>query len=119
MVTSQQPLPIALAGLAIDQWFRVPVHIAVVGTPGDPKANALLVEGRRLYCPGKIVRGFNPQEGQQKWGEIVFPYDGRPVAFVCTDQICSAPVFQAEAIKESIAEILAVLKEPVRNMRNN
>jgi uncharacterized protein YyaL (SSP411 family) len=113
MVTSLQPLPIALAGLAIDQWFRTPVHIAVVGIPADPRANALLLEGRRLYCPGKIVRGFDPQEGQPKWGEIVFPYDGRPVAFVCTDRICSAPVFQSEAMKESIAEILAVLKEPV------
>jgi hypothetical protein len=115
VVTSLQPLPIALAGLAIDQWFRIPVHIAVLGTPGDPRAKALLLEGRRLYCPGKIVRGYDPQEGQPKWGEIVFPFDGRPVVFVCTDRICSAPVFQEEAIKESIAEILAVLKEPVRS----
>jgi hypothetical protein len=115
VVTSLQPLPIALAGLAIDQWFRIPVHIAVVGTPGDPRAKALLLEGRRLYCPGKVVRGYDPQEGQPKWGEIVFPFDGRPVAFVCTDRICSAPVFQEEEMKESIAEILAVLKEPVRS----
>jgi uncharacterized protein YyaL (SSP411 family) len=115
MVTSLQPLPIALAGLAIDQWFRIPVHIAVLGTPGDPRATALLLEGRRLYCPGKIVRAYDPLEGQPKWGEIVFPFDGRPVVFVCTDRICSAPVFQEEAIKESIAEILAVLKEPVRS----
>jgi hypothetical protein len=115
VVTSLQPLPIALAGLAINQWFRIPVHIAVVGTPGDPRAKALLLEGRRLYCPGKVVRGYDPQEGQPKWGEIVFPFDGRPVAFVCTDRICSAPVFQEEEMKESIAEILAVLKEPVRS----
>lgn len=112
-VTSLQPLPIGLAGLAIDQWFRIPVHIAVVGTPGDPRATALLLEGRRLYCPGKIVSGYDPREGQPKWGEIVFPFDGRPVAFICTDRICSAPVFQEETMEESIAEILAVLKEPV------
>jgi uncharacterized protein len=115
MVTSLELLPIALAGLAIDQWFRIPVHIAVVGIPGDPRANALLLEARRLYCPGKIVRGYDPQEGQPKWGEIVFPFDGRPVAFVCTDRICSAPVFQEGVIKDSIAEILAVLKEPVHS----
>ena len=111
MVTSRDPLPIALAGLAIDQWFRNPVHIAVVGILSDPKANALLLEGLRLYCPGKIVRVFDPDKGKLKWGEIVFPYDGRPVAFVCTDRICSAPVFQAEAMKESMAEILVVLKK--------
>ena len=110
MVTSRQPLPIALAGLAVDQWFRIPVHIAVVGTPDDPRTNGLLLEGRRLYCPGKIVRGFDPLEGQPQWGEIVFPYEGRPVAFVCTDRMCSAPVFHAEGVKESIDEMLAVLK---------
>jgi len=114
-VTSLNPLPIALAGFAIDQWFRIPVHIAVVGSPGDPRAQALLLESRRLYCPGKIVRGYDPQERQPKWGEIVFPFDGRPVAFVCTDRICSAPIFQEEAMKENIAEILAVLKEPVHS----
>jgi hypothetical protein len=113
MVTSRQPLPIALAGLAIDQWFRIPVHIAVVGTPDDPRTKALLLETRRLYCPAKIVRGYDPQEGQPKWGDIVFPYDGRPVAFVCTDRMCSAPVFQEEAMKEGIDEMLAVLKVPV------
>jgi uncharacterized protein YyaL (SSP411 family) len=114
MVTSLQPLPIALVGLAIDQWFRTPVHIAVVGIVDEPQTKALMVESRRLYCPGKIVRGFNPQEGKPKWGDIVFPYDGRPVAFVCTDRLCSPPVFQAEAIQESIAEMLAILKEPMQ-----
>jgi len=114
MVTSPEPLPVALAGLAIDQWFRIPVHIAVVGAPADPRAKALLLEGLRLYCPGKIVRGFDPDEGEPKWGDIVFPFDGRPVAFVCSDRMCSAPIFQAEAMKESIAEMLVVLKEAVR-----
>jgi uncharacterized protein len=113
MINSLQPLPIGLAGLAIDQWFRVPVHIAVVGSPGNPKTQALLLEGRRLFCPGKIVRVFDPRKGQLKWDEIVFPFDGRSVAFVCTDRICSAPVFQAEVLNENLVEILAVLKEPV------
>ena len=113
MVSALQPLPIALAGLAIDQWFRMPVHLAVVGVPDDPMAQALLSEGLRLYCPGKIVREFDPREGQPKWGEIAFPFDGRPVAFVCTDRMCSAPVFQPKTMKRSIAEMLVVLKEPV------
>jgi uncharacterized protein len=117
MVTSLQPLPIALAGFAVDQWFRNPVHIAVVGTPGDPRTTALLLVGRQLYCPGKIVRGYDPQEGQPKWGDIVFPFDGRPVAFICTDRICSAPVFREKAMKENVAEILAVLNEPVHSKK--
>ena len=35
VVVTPQPLPIALIGLAIDEWFRPPVHIAVVGMPDD------------------------------------------------------------------------------------
>jgi uncharacterized protein YyaL (SSP411 family) len=113
MLTSLDPLPIALTGLAVDQWFRTPVHIAVVGTFGDSKTKDLWLESQRLYCPGKTVKVFDPRTGQAKWGDIIFPYDGRPVAFVCTDRICSAPVFRVEEIKDSIAEILAVLKESV------
>ena len=112
IVTSQQPLPIALAGLAVDQWFRSPIHIAVVGVRGDSIANALWLEGLRLYCPGKIVKRIDPQEGQPKWDEIQFPYDGRAVAFVCTDRMCSAPAFHPEDMKKNMASILAEFKEP-------
>ena len=106
-----QPLPIALIGLAADEWFRPPVHIAIVGMPEDVRTQALLLEGQRLYCPGKIVRSFDPRKGQAKWGDITFPYNGRSVAFVCTDQICLAPVFQAKNVKGSVKELIAVLKK--------
>ena len=106
-----QPLPVALMGLAADEWFRHPVHIAIVGMPGDVKTQSLLLEGQQLYCPGKIMRSFNPREGQATWGDITFPYDGRPVAFVCTDQICLAPVFQAGNVKERVAELLVILRK--------
>jgi len=114
MATSQQPLPLALSAFAMDQWFRMPMHIAVVGPFGDARTNALLLEGQRIFCPGKIVKGFDPKEGQPKWGDIIFPYDERPIAFVCTDRLCSAPVFHAEAMKASVADMLAVLRDPVQ-----
>jgi uncharacterized protein len=115
MVLSRQPLPLALSGLAIDQWFRIPIHIAVVGNFDDARTKVLLLEGQRMFCPGKIVKGFDPKEGPPKWGDIVFPYDERPVAFVCTDRMCSAPVFHAEAMKKSVADMMAVLRDPVQN----
>jgi len=111
VVGTPQPLPIALIGLAADEWFRPPVHIAIVGMPEDVRTQALLLEGQQLYCPGKIMRSFDPRKGQAKWGDITFPYDGRSVAFVCTDQICLAPVFQAQKMKGSVEELIAVLKK--------
>jgi uncharacterized protein YyaL (SSP411 family) len=111
VVGTPQPLPIALIGLAVDQWYRPPVHIAIVGIPEDIGTQALWLEGQQLYCPGKIIRRFDPREGQAKWGDITFPYDGRSVAFVCTDQICLAPVFQAKKVKGSVEELISVLKK--------
>lgn len=114
MVMSRQPLPLALSGLAIDQWFRIPIHIAVVGDFDDAMTRILMMEGQRMFCPGKIVKNFDPKEGQPKWGDIIFPYDERPAAFICTDRLCSAPVFHAEDMKQSVADMMAVLRAPVR-----
>lgn len=113
VVFTPQPLPIALIGLAVDEWFRPPVHIAVIGRPDDARTKALWEEGRLLYCPRKIVKNFNPQQGDMKWGEITFPDNGRPTAFICTDRMCLAPVYQAEGMKERLAELLHVLRRPV------
>lgn len=113
VVYTPQPLPIALIGLAVDEWFRPPVHIAVVGIPDDVGTKALWNEASRLYCPRKMVKIFDPQHGAMKWGEITFPYNEKPAAFICTDQICLAPVYQAEGMKERLAELLHVLRKPV------
>ncbi|MDT3777950.1 DUF255 domain-containing protein [Nitrospira sp. MA-1] len=114
MVMSREPLPLALSGLAIDQWFRIPIHIAVVGDFDDAMTKTLLVEGQRMFCPGKIVKSFDSKEGPPKWGDIIFPYEERPVAFVCTDRMCSAPVFHAEDMKKSVADMVALLRDPVQ-----
>jgi len=112
VVGTPQPLPIALIGLAVDEWFRPPVHIAVVGMPDDVMTKALWKKARRLYCPRKMLKSFDPQQGPMKWGEITFPYDGKPAVFICTDRICLAPVYQAEGMKERLVELLTVLRKP-------
>ena len=111
VVDTPQPLPVALMGLVADEWFRSPIHIAIVGMPEDVRTQALLLEGRRLYCPGKMTRSFDPREGLAKWGGTTFPYDGRAVAFVCTDQICLAPVFQPENVQGRVDELLQILRK--------
>jgi uncharacterized protein YyaL (SSP411 family) len=88
------------------------VHIAVVGMPDDDMTKALWKKARRLYCPHKMLKSFDPQQGPMKWGEITFPYDGRPAVFICTDRICLAPVYQAEGMKERLVELLTVLRKP-------
>jgi uncharacterized protein YyaL (SSP411 family) len=113
VVGAPQPLPIALIGLAIDEWFRPPVHIAVVGMPDDEATQDLWKAGQRLYCPRKMVKMFHPQQGSLKWGDITFPYEGKPAVFICTDQICLAPLYQAEGMAESLSELFTILRRPV------
>lgn len=113
VVGTPQPLPVALMGLAIDEWFRPPVHIAIVGMPDEVGTKALWDEAGRLYCPRKMVKIFDPQKGVMKWGEISFPYHGKPSAFICTDQMCLPPVSRAEEMKERLNELLIELRESV------
>ena len=111
VVATPQPLPIALIGLAVDEWFRSPVHIAVVGIPNDMTTKALWEEARRLYCPGKIVKIFDPQQGPMRWGEITFSNRGTSAVFFCTDKMCLPPVTQVEEMHERLNELLQDLRE--------
>jgi len=113
VVGTPQPLPVALIGLAVDEWFRPPVHIAVVGKPDDVRTKALWDEAWQLYCPRKMVKIFDPQQGAMTWGEISFPYNGAPSAFICTDQMCLPPVNQAEEMPERLNELLGDLRKSV------
>ncbi|MEX0829198.1 MAG: DUF255 domain-containing protein [Nitrospirales bacterium] len=110
IVGTPQPLPIALIGLAVDEWFRAPVHIAVVGMPGDGVTQDLWKAGQQLYCPRKMMKMFHPQRDSLKWGKIAFPYEGRPAAFICTDQLCLAPLYEAEGMAERLGDLFSILK---------
>lgn len=109
VVGTPQPLPIALIGLAVDEWFRPPVHIAVVGIPGDTRTQALWEAAQRVYSPRKMLKQLHPFAEALKWGDITFPYDGRPAAFICTDQVCLEPEYQAEGVEKGLSELFTIL----------
>ena len=106
VLSAKQPIPIALMGKTADLWFRGKIHVAVVGEPNDPLTRALVLEGHRVYYPGKLVRVFNPALKNPQWGEIVFPYPGHPVAFACTDRVCSPPVRYPENLAANILDVV-------------
>ncbi len=111
VLQAKQPLPISLIGFTVNQWFRTPIHIAVLGAPQDPVTQALWLEAQKVFCPGKILRRFDPLDGEARWGDITFPYTGKPVAFVCTDRLCSPPIFQKGMMQDQLKEMVAVVKE--------
>jgi uncharacterized protein YyaL (SSP411 family) len=112
VVFTPQPLPIAVIGLAVDEWFRPPVHIAVVGELDDFRTQALRKEAQRLFCPGKMIKELQPQLVPMTWGEVTFPELESPAAFICTDRICLAPVYEAKEMKERLTELLTLLGKP-------
>jgi uncharacterized protein len=112
VVSGATPLPIALMGKAVDRWVRGSVHVAVIGSKVDPMTMALLKKSIQLYYPGKLVRLFDVENEQPTWGEVSFPYDGRSVAFACTDKICSPPVFSPDAFETAMLEVISVLDGP-------
>ena len=105
VISANEPLPIALMGKTLDRWFRGMVHVAVVGDVHDPRTLNFMAEGYRIYFPGKLVLLFNPEQGPPQWGEVVFPYQGRPIAFACTDRLCSPPVTDHHDLGSSILKV--------------
>lgn len=106
VIWAKQPVPIALMGTAVDRWYRGSVHVAVVGVPNDPVTLTFMAEGHLFYFPGKLIRQFNPEQESPQWGEISFPYHGKPVAFACTDRLCSPPVGSPEDLQANIWNIV-------------
>lgn len=112
VVSGATPLPIALMGKAVDRWVRGSVHVAVIGSKDDPMTMALLKKSIQLYYPGKLVRLLDGESEQPTWGEVTFPYDGRTVAFACTDKVCSPPAFSPDAFETAMLEVISTLDGP-------
>ncbi len=93
---SSHPLPLGLAGRAIDRFLRYPVHIVVVGSSENKKTVQLFKEALKLYAPGKVIRLLVPGVHSLNIGEITFPEGDVPQAYVCTEKLCSDPVFNSD-----------------------
>jgi len=118
VLDSSGPLPIALTALGVDRFHRYPVHIVIIGEKANQKTQSLILEGLRLYSPGKIVRSLDPQYDALKLGDITFPHTDEPTAFICTDELCSAPVNDPEDLHLALTELLKILnstQEPPAN----
>ena len=104
-------LPIALTALAVDRFLHDPIHIVVVGSQGSEQAWALFHEGLRLYAPGKIVRFLDPARDSLRVGEVTFPSDNKPRAFMCTNLLCSPPVRKIHDMEEALVRLQEAISQ--------
>ncbi len=107
VLSTEEALPLALLGSAVDRVVRYPVHIVVVGTRADRMTDELLSGAFRLYAPGKIVRLLDPAGDSLAVGDVQFPKSDSPQAYICTDRFCSKPIADPGALEENLAVVLA------------
>jgi uncharacterized protein len=88
---------------ALDWYLTTPQEIVVVGTRGDAGTEALLSTVHRRYLPNRAVLVL---EAPRRAGESDFrlaagktSVNGRPTAYVCQRQTCSAPVTESQQLE--------------------
>ena len=90
--------------LADDEMKKPPLHLTVVGRKGDPAAQALfkaILAALPLY---KQTEWQDPREGKLPGSDIEYPDLPRAAAFVCTNNLCSPPVFSSQALAGELAQ---------------
>ncbi len=103
------PVPVAQTGRAIHRFLHYPVHIVVVGDKSTVAAQDLFLHSLAVYVPGKVVRFLDPRVDVLAIGAITFPKVSGPLAYVCTDRICSSPIARADDLAHRFREVFAAM----------
>ena len=91
--------------LADKEMRSEPLHITVVGTKGD--ANALALYQRALAYPQNYrrIEWWDRKEGKLPNADVAYPTLAKAAAFICTDKICSSPIYEADEIAPTIVRL--------------
>ncbi len=103
---AQVPGGLAYWLCALDYHLSTPKEIAIVGSPADPRTQALrrAVFGR--YLPNKAVAGYDPDGGEEPGLALLedrTTLEGRPTVYVCENYVCRLPVTDPQALAEQLA----------------
>jgi len=86
-------LPAASALLADLELGRPPLHVTIVGHKDDPTAQALFQAALRYPAGYKRLEWWDTREGKLPNPDVQYPELSEAAAFVCTNRVCSAPIF--------------------------
>ena len=88
--------------LANDAFNAAPIHVTVVGSPGDPSAIALHNAALRSIVSDELIEVRDPADPTPSPTSIEYPKVDRAALFLCTARACSAPVYHAEDVRRKI-----------------
>lgn len=81
--------------LANDELANPPLHLTIRGRKDAAAAQPLFETALRVPGYYKRIEWWDSQEGPLPNPDVTYPELARPAAFVCTDRLCSVPLFDA------------------------
>lgn len=89
--------------LATEEAAAQPLHITVIGSKKDPRAQALFKSAIAQAAVFRRIEWWDTAEGKLPNPDVQYPPLQKPAAFVCTNQTCSSPLYLAADISRQIA----------------
>jgi len=105
LLTTPRPYPGAL--LVDEELSREPAHMTIVGRKDDPRAVALHQAALAYPAVYRRIDWWDEREGPLANADVQYPPLTEPAAFVCTDRICSLPIFDASELAGTVSKILS------------
>jgi len=84
--------------LADDESRNPPTHITVIGMKEDPQAQDLFRAAMRTPMAYIRTEWWDRREGPMPNADVQYPDLKRSAAFICSQGLCSSPVFEPEGI---------------------
>jgi uncharacterized protein YyaL (SSP411 family) len=81
-----------------------PLHLTVVGRKDDPAAQALFKAALAQAPLYKETEWLDKREGKLPGSDVDYPELPKAAAFLCTGNLCSAPVYDVAALNDEIAQ---------------
>ncbi|MGB0035798.1 MAG: DUF255 domain-containing protein [Candidatus Acidiferrales bacterium] len=98
-------LPAASVLLVDYDVVRAPLHLTIVGKKDDPGAQELFLAALRYPSGYKRLEWWDKREGKLPNPDVQYPELPKPAAFVCTDRVCSQPIFKPDDIKAKVDKL--------------
>jgi len=98
-------LPAASALLADLEIGRPPLHVTIVGHKDDPTAQALFQAALRYPAGYKRLEWWDTREGRLPNPDVQYPELSKAAAFVCTNRVCSAPIFNPADVMSKVDKL--------------
>jgi uncharacterized protein len=106
--------PIASVLLAERELSSPPLHLTIVGSKSDSKAQELFSAALRYPANYKRLEWWDVKEGKLPNPDVEYPQLSRAAAFVCTSRTCSPPIFESASLSAKVDRLVGVTVAEVK-----